>query len=469
MVRYRKFISQFLLLIGVSIIVICLVLLWSRRQTSTARLIAHSDFWDGTSDIYLHVPSSHYYRNITQHPAYDTQPTWSPDGRWIAFVSDRENRDQGRGFNSIYVMRPDGSQLHKVGLSSPATGTRVIAWSPDSQWLYAKYITQGWWDNYFVRVADADEQDEPISLRFDNNFTVSSLWSPGEAVLAYRTVQDDDSYLLAIVEPRADVQDTSAMTQELVHIPHRIFEMAWSFDGQWLAYTTLSESDDTPWHLNIISTNNLVDSPIVLPVRFQIMGNLVWSPHENTLVFIAAIETEDSEDTLQTHLYQWQVGASSAEILVNANEGFGVRQVAWSPDGSQFVYTVVEEAEDPLYRANKDGTTQTLIYNLPQSPNRLAWSDDGEWIYYTTGNREQEQLYQIRPDGSDNTYLTDTAFSWSLPISPLIDMPWRVWTIGGLGFTMVAVGLLMWAWANRQPILKPNPSTSFANSKLKVH
>lgn len=46
--------------------------------------------------------------NLSQHPASDIMPRWSPDGNWIAFFSDRD------GSYDLYMMRSDGSGTRKV-------------------------------------------------------------------------------------------------------------------------------------------------------------------------------------------------------------------------------------------------------------------------------------------------------------------------------------------------------------------
>jgi TolB protein len=47
-------------------------------------------------------------RNLTRNPARDLRPSWSPDGRRIAFVSDRDGR------LDAYVMNADGSNQRSL-------------------------------------------------------------------------------------------------------------------------------------------------------------------------------------------------------------------------------------------------------------------------------------------------------------------------------------------------------------------
>jgi Tol biopolymer transport system component len=55
-------------------------------------------------EIYVMNADGSGKRNLTRNPAQDGSPSWSPDGRRIAFVSNRDGRDGG-----IYVMNADGS------------------------------------------------------------------------------------------------------------------------------------------------------------------------------------------------------------------------------------------------------------------------------------------------------------------------------------------------------------------------
>jgi Tol biopolymer transport system component len=66
--------------------------------------------------------------NLSQHPASDWCPDWSPSGRQIVFVSGREGGDR------LYVVDRDGSGLTPLGVA----GTCPV-WSPDGKWIAFSY------------------------------------------------------------------------------------------------------------------------------------------------------------------------------------------------------------------------------------------------------------------------------------------------------------------------------------------
>lgn len=80
--------------------------------------------------------------NLSDDPARDRDPAWSPDGRRIAFASNRG------GAWDIYVMTADGSQIQRL---TDGTGTNVNpSWSPDGQQIVFAGRRSGGWALYMI-------------------------------------------------------------------------------------------------------------------------------------------------------------------------------------------------------------------------------------------------------------------------------------------------------------------------------
>jgi Tol biopolymer transport system component len=78
---------------------------------------------------------------VTQGLPFDTQPVYSPNGQWIVFVSDRS------GAENLWLVHPDGSELHQVSFGNDDTELVSPAWSPDGESVYVSRFS---WavDNY---------------------------------------------------------------------------------------------------------------------------------------------------------------------------------------------------------------------------------------------------------------------------------------------------------------------------------
>src|SRR5207244_7729324 len=87
------------------------------------RRIAFESFLDGNWEIYVMDGDGKNVRNLTNAPnAADQSPSWSPDGQWIAFQSNRS------GVTDIWAMHPDGSQ--PINWTRGAGNAQSPSWRP---------------------------------------------------------------------------------------------------------------------------------------------------------------------------------------------------------------------------------------------------------------------------------------------------------------------------------------------------
>jgi len=95
-------------------------------QAAEDPLIAFTTDRDGNNEVYVVDAAGGIPVNLTQNPASDHSPTWSPDGARMAFISDRS------GAAEIWVMNADGSNPVKLGRRHSGSES-APAWSPHSE------------------------------------------------------------------------------------------------------------------------------------------------------------------------------------------------------------------------------------------------------------------------------------------------------------------------------------------------
>mgnify|MGYP001813690749 CR=1 FL=1 len=129
---------------------------------------------DGNLDIYTLDIATRQTRRITTHRAIDTEGSWSPDGRYIYFTSDRSGGPQ------IYRVSANGGSAERVTFEGSYNARPRI--SPDGEKLAMVHLQNG---NYRIAVMDLDRKD--LLVLSAGRQDESPSFAPNSDTLIYAT------------------------------------------------------------------------------------------------------------------------------------------------------------------------------------------------------------------------------------------------------------------------------------------
>lgn len=97
--------------------------------------MTHTD-WDENAfvqQIWIAVTSTGRIYPLTEGKKSSTDPTWSPDSQWLAFLSSRESDlpDAKKNTSQIYLISPQGGEARQI--TNVETGVDSFQWSPDGK------------------------------------------------------------------------------------------------------------------------------------------------------------------------------------------------------------------------------------------------------------------------------------------------------------------------------------------------
>lgn len=158
---------------------------------------------EGDPEIYVMRADGTEVQRLTIFHKEDWAPRWSPDGKWIAFLSSREGRDR------VFVVRPDGTRTRAISGSAATGDERELAWSPDSRKLaFAGRLPSG---ETRIWVAPVDDEDaEPVALTDGKHRDDQPAWSPDGKYLVFVSERGDNTDLYLM---RADGSGLTRLTE----------------------------------------------------------------------------------------------------------------------------------------------------------------------------------------------------------------------------------------------------------------
>jgi TolB protein len=269
---------------------------------------------DGNPEIYLVRLNGTDLKRLTDDVAADLEPAWSPDGRRIAFASDRG----GNGFD-LYVMEADGSNV--VRLTHDGS-SRTPAWSPDGKKVAFSSVRDGQFGIY-VLTLDGN-LDSPMHLGHDRGWNSDPAWSPDGARIAFTSDWRAFDILYDVYVMGSDGSEVTPLLEgpfAWQDGPTFFFQPAWSPDGRKIAVVTCEAKMLDCYVKSSIATANADGSGLRTLADTNGYAHPTWSPDGRAIAF----SWQTCPSCAGELRYVSADGGESAVIFANGHDA------AWRP------------------------------------------------------------------------------------------------------------------------------------------
>lgn len=334
---------------------------------------------------------------LVSHPANESKPLYSPDGRKLAFGSNRT------GGGDIYVLDLASGDLKRITYDD--ANEQLDSWSRDGNWLYFSSTSRdiaGMNDVY--RVSSAGGTPMQVSSdRFTNEFGASPL-ADGSIIFAARGISSNQWWRRGhshIDETEIWQKNGEAYTELTDRGAKQLWPMA-TADGSHLYYVSDRGGQQNLWSQNRGSQAKAITS--------FTDGRVLWP----------SLSYDGEEIVFERNFGIWKTktsggkpqevpvtlrGAASSPIAERINLSTQIREFALSPDGKK----VAVIARGEVFAGSaKEGGDAAQVTDTPAAESHVTWSPDSKRIVYASERDGSMDLFQYEFATETESRITGT-------------------------------------------------------------
>jgi dipeptidyl aminopeptidase/acylaminoacyl peptidase len=321
----------------------------------------------------------------------DSSPSWSPDGKTLAFLSARDGNSQ------VYLLSMEGGEAKK--LTQLSTGADLFHWSPDGKTIaFTSSVYPDCQDDACNAKRDQEKDKSKVKARIYDHLLYRHWdhWSEGKRGHLFVEPADGSSAARDLT-PGADYD----VPPEERSGPG---DFNFSPDSKEICYTAVADK------VEAISTNgDLFTVPVAggeskrITTQPGFDGNPVYSPDGRYIAYHAQLTAAYESDRWRVMLYDRQAGKSE-----NLSDSFdrSAADLAWSPDSKTIYFLAENETLQPIYsmEAHAGSTPKKVLDGFNAE---FSFNADGKTLVTTrTSLMMPSEVFIAAGDGSGLKQLT---------------------------------------------------------------